>query len=288
MKSGIVSAAVVSVIAIAGSAQANIVFSNSGAPGDAFMNAGPTTTGQALGASGWYYNNVRNSGVVGANVQYPRSGNGSVRMQTLFGPGGASSKADIEFFATAAANGAGNYGATSAITSLGNLGALSYEWYRASSSSNSVIQHPVIRVGVFDPQTNANGYLIFEREYNGGNGAAAPVDQWISEDIFGSNYRLWASGSTLPNNINGTMGPIQLYDARTIGDWRTQFPHYLVTTISLGVGSGWGPFDGAIDNVRYSIIGGPEFVDNFEVVPAPGAAALLGLGGLAALRRRRA
>lgn len=274
------------VLLAAASAQGADVYSNSGsAPGDAFSNPGTSVTGQAVGTSGWHYNNVRNFGIVGVNTAYPRNGDGSVRLQTTVGPGGNSSKSDIEFFASASANAGGNFGATSAITNLGSLGTLSYDWYRASGGQANSILHPVIRLGVFDPATNASGYLIYEREYNGGNGSAATTDQWVSEDIFASNYRLWASGSTLPNSVNSA-NP-QLYNARTITDWRTQFPNYLVTTISLGVGSGWGSFDGAVDNVGFSIIGGPASSFNFEVIPAPGAAALLALGGLVAGRRRR-
>lgn len=276
----------IAVLLAATSAHAVDVYSNSGsAPGDAFSNPTTTVTGQAVGASGWYYNNVRNFGIVGVNTAYPRNGDGSVRLQSTVGPGGASSKADIEFFASATPNAGGNFGAASAITNLGSLGALSFDWYRASGGTANAILHPVIRLGVFDPSTNASGYLIYEREYNGGNGSAAAVNQWVSEDIFASNYRLWASGSTLPNSVNSASP--QLYNARTITDWRTQFPNYLVTTISLGVGSGWGTFDGAVDNVRFAITGGPASSFNFEVVPAPGAGALLALGGLVAGRRRR-
>ncbi len=285
MKYGIALASV-ALAAFGSVASATTVFSNAGAaPGDAFTNALTTVTGQAVGASGWTYNNVRNFGIVGVNTQFPRSGDGSVRLQSTVGPAGNSSKADIEFFASSATNAGGNFNATSAITNLGSLGSLRYEWYRASGGTANTILHPVIRLGVFDPATNASGYLIYEREYNGGNGSAATQDAWVSEDIFASNYRLWASGSTLPNSINSASP--QLYNACTITDWRTQFPNYLVTTISLGVGSGWGTFDGAVDNVEFSIIGGPASSFNFEVIPAPGAAALLGLGGLAVLRRRR-
>ncbi|MCS6920780.1 MAG: hypothetical protein NZM07_02480, partial [Elioraea sp.] len=54
-----------------------IVLSNNSAPGDSFVNAGPTNQGQAIGTTGWYYNNVRNSGSVGISTALPRNGNGS-------------------------------------------------------------------------------------------------------------------------------------------------------------------------------------------------------------------
>ena len=73
-----------------------IIFSNNAAPGDSYTNAASANQGQALN-SGWYYNNVRNSGTVGVTDTYARSGNGSVFFNGTQGPGGASSKADVEF-----------------------------------------------------------------------------------------------------------------------------------------------------------------------------------------------
>ncbi len=46
---------------VAGSASAQIVFSNNAAPGDSFTNASGSNQGQAVGSTGWYYNNTRNS-----------------------------------------------------------------------------------------------------------------------------------------------------------------------------------------------------------------------------------
>ena len=86
-------AAAVLGVSSAASATGVTVYSNGGGSGDMFTNAGGTNTGQAVGTSGWYYNNVRNNGNVGINSTYARSGNGSVYMETTQGPGGASSKA---------------------------------------------------------------------------------------------------------------------------------------------------------------------------------------------------
>ena len=61
----------------------------------------------------------------------------------------------------------------------------------------------------------------------------------------------------------------------------------MIYGVSLGVGSGWGTYDGAIDNVTIGFTGAPVYSWNFEVVPAPASAGLLGLAGLAAARRRR-
>lgn len=296
MKSVTLCAALVAAVA-SSTASGAIVLSNSGAPGDFFTNAGGTNTGQAVGATGWYYNNVRNSGVAGINTNLPRSGNGSLWFDVNFGPASASSKADAEFFAAAAPNGAGNYAPTAALGVLSDLTALSFDWYRASGSSPedqaSDWLHPVIRLQIASPDLTQSGYIVFEREVNRDvfgphpTPVSSPRDSWQTDDVVGGNYRMWSTGSTLPFNLNGTNGPARYYDALTLADWQGQFGAYLVVGVSVGVGSGWGTFEGAVDNVTFGFAGGPITTHNFEVVPAPGAIALLGLSALAATRRRR-
>jgi hypothetical protein len=83
----LVAAAVVGVLSANVFAATTIVYSNNPAPGDQFTNSGPLNQGQAVGTSGWYYNNVRNNGAVGIRTNYPFNGNGSVYMRT---PTGAS------------------------------------------------------------------------------------------------------------------------------------------------------------------------------------------------------
>ena len=179
---------------LAGSAPAAVVFSNN-IGGDAFTNAGTSGTGQAIGASNWYYNNVRNNGIVGINSTFARSGNGSAYMETTQGPGGFSSKADVELMPTATANGNGNFNSTSAMGRLANLSSFGYDWYRASTSTTSSIQHPSLRVQVVSADLTQFGYLVFERAYNGfGN---APTNTWQTDDIYANaaTYNLWATGS---------------------------------------------------------------------------------------------
>jgi len=69
-------------------------------------------------------------------------------------------------------------------------------------------------------------------------------------------------------------------------------PGLVILGFSVGVGSGWGPFDGATDNIAWSI-GTQNMSSNFEVpasqVPEPGPLALFALMalGVAATRRTR-
>lgn len=272
---------------IAGAASATTVYSNTAAPGDSFTEAGTSVQGQAVTGSDFYYNNVRNQGVAGINNSYARSGNGSVHLQTIVGPGGNSSKADFEMLATGTAVG-GNYYAAASYGTLGELTSLGYDWYRDSSSTNSAGQHPVLRVLVDadgDLGTTADrGGLVFELAYNGT--ATVTTDTWVTEDLFsynsGDGANLWTFGAGMTFAQEGYGNNI----AEWVAGAGTIDGSSAVIGFSMGVGSGWGPFEGAVDNL---VVGfnGSETTYNFEVVPEPGSIALLSLGGLALIRRRR-
>lgn len=268
------------------------VYSNGAAPGDSFTNIGGSNQGQAVNGSGWYYNNVRDSGVVGISTNFPRSGNGSAYLQTTFGPGGASSKADIELLASGV-NLGGNFYASAIFGTFASLSSASYEWYRASSSTASANQHPSLRV-LLDADGNLNttgdrGGVVFERAYNAGSVA---TDTWVGDSV-GSGTYLWNFGLGVGSEFNINATPYA-YDA-TLAEWQAYFPNAVVLGFSSGVGSGWGPFTGAVDNISYSFNGGASGSANFEVsvVPLPAAAwaglALMGtLGAGKLVRGRRA
>lgn len=249
--------------------------------------------GQAVGNSGWYYNNVRAGGVAGVDGTYARSGNGSLHFS-----GPANAKADVEFL-PGGVQLAGAYYSTASLGSFSAFGGMSYEWYRSASSMNDVRQMPALRV-LIDRDgdlstTGDRGGLVFERVYNeGADQSAAPTNAWISETIGASTF-VWNYGLGLgTTSINGTPYP---YDD-TLAQWQAFMPNAVIIGFSSGIGSGWnGAFDGAIDNVSWTI-GGVTTTSNFETsaavaaVPEPEtlslfAAALVGLGLTARRRRNR-
>lgn len=281
-----------SVVTLAGlsTAQAGIqtVYSNNANPGDLYSNASVLNQGQAVGSTGFVYNNVRNSGGVGIRSNYARSGNGSAFLQTTLGPGGSSSKADIEFLATPVSF-AGNFFATSSLGNLASLSSLGYDWYRDGSSTNSAAQQPSLRILVDADgnlaTTNDRGGIVFETAYNGM--ASATVNTWVTENIFaynanaGANMWTFGAGKTFAQDGYGI----------TLDQWQlglgTISGNSAVLGFSMGVGSGWGPFSGAVDNLRFSFGEGAETTYNFEVIPLPSGAALAGVGLLALAGRRR-
>jgi hypothetical protein len=258
-----------------------IVDSNNASPGDSFTNSGTSNTGQAVGSSGWYYNNVRNNGTAGINTTYARSGNGSLYLDGTQGDP-TSSKADIEFLPNATVNGDGNYSPGGALGLLSDLTALSYDWYRDSSSAAASHLHPSLRLQLVSTDFMKSGYIVFERIYNGFTGAA-PTNSWQSDDVFGQNYTMWSTG-TLP-------GAFTDY-SRTLSQWISGISgQYYVIGVSSGFGSGWDPFTGAVDNITFGF-GGNDTTYNFEVptaaVPEPMSVAVwsfLGVCGIAFARK---
>lgn len=264
-------------------ASAAVIYANNAPPGDFFSNAGLVNQGQAVGSTGWYYNNVRNSGTVGINMAFPRLGNASVYFNGLYGPGGASSKADLEYLA-AAFNLGGNWYAGGSLGRFQDLAWLSYEWYRDASSTAAPHLHPVIRV-LLDRDGNLatsadRGGLVFEGIYNGWG--AVPVNTWVPTSV-GPSARVWNFGLGLPMafDLNGNGYG---YD-ETLASWQAYLPSAVVLGFNVGIGSGWGPFTGAADNIAW-MLDGRAARFNFETVPEPGTWMLVG-GAFALLAASR-
>lgn len=273
-------------LCLTSSAPASVIYSNNPSPGDFFTNPGPSNQGLAVGASGWYYNNTRNSATVGININYPRNGNASIYFNSPSGAG----KADFEYLPSAV-NIGGNFFSGASIAPFSQLQSFSYDWYRDSSSTNPALQHPVIRV-LLDRDGNLlttgdRGGLVFERAYNSG---VVPTDTWVSDTVT-SSTNVWSFGLGLPfaHDLDGNSYG---YD-ETLAEWQAFMPNAVIIGFSVGVGSGWaGQFYGAADNIRWTI-NNQTTTFNLEVqeliIPEPTTLALFTLGmiGLTLVTRRR-
>lgn len=124
---------------------------------------------------------------------------------------------------------------------------------------------------------------MFERAYNS---LPTPTDTWVSDTITGST-RVWNFGLGLGSEyvLPSPFGGGSPYEPITA--WQDFMPNAVVLGFSVGVGSGWGPFQGAADNIRFGF-GTDSTTYNFEVIPTP--AAFMGgsvLMGMLVTRRRK-
>lgn len=245
----------------------------------------PADVGPA-GLDRWYLDNFRDvstgrtshttAAITAAN---PRSGNGSVEMSLTDGSG----KADYVY----------SWGFVTGRT-LGNLDALSYDWYRSGTSTAASHLQPAMRLA-YDADGDAattgdRGYLIWEQVYNG----TTAIDSWVSSDIIGQNFWMRIPGHTVENfdtNLAEWMA-----GAHPDADASRLSANSALLGIEFGIGSGWnGTFSGFVDNVAFGF-GEDTTTFNFEAraadgntVPEPGSLALVGLGllGFAAARKRK-
>lgn len=244
------------------SANASIVLSNNGGTGDDFTNAATSNAGTPIvGSAGWVYNNVRNNGHVGINTSLPRSGNGSAWFQGTQGPSGNSSKADIEYYNLVAGN-------LASMGTLGNITSLAYEWYKSSTSTAT--QHAVLRLLVDadgDLGTiNDRGALVYERAYQ--SNTSVPTDSWVSDVLMNANF--WQVKFGTGNfDTAGNWQPLSVWGSASgftpSGGGLNMNANSIVYGLSSGIGSGWGTYIGAVDNITIGFGTLPATTYNFEV-----------------------
>ena len=117
--------------------------------------------------------------------------------------------------------------------------------------------------------------------------ANQPSDSWVewSTDTSANQLRVFDANRGDPSPVYGTYTDPYLSDIQ-VGpvDWSDD-----VWFMAISTGSGWAAgFDGQVDGVTVTLHSGQVATIDFEAVPAPASCALMALGGLAAIRRRRA
>ncbi len=218
-----------------------------------------TTTVKSSNPDGWVPANVRANATVAITTAQPRSGDGSLEFTTNTITSGQD-KADYEKV----------WGVTPGRT-LGNLSALSYDFYRDSSSTTAAHFAPVLRLYYLN-SSGQSGLLIWEPIYNGYG--AVVTDTWISADILGGNFwmRAFDPGRTIDDynvSLAEWMANADEEGSPIDDDADSDAPHVLgpdtyIIGVNVGVGSGWGAtFRGYVDNVLLQF-GSDEVSANFE------------------------
>lgn len=213
--------------------------------------------------NGWAPANVRADATVAITGDEPRSGLGSLKFSFVTVTPGQD-KADYEKI----------WGVVPGRT-LGSLSALSYEFYRSSTSTTTGHFAPVLRLYYYNSVSGESGLLIWEPIYNGY--VSIPTNSWISEDVFADNFWMRAFGpSRTIDDYNVSLAE-WMANADEEGspiddDADADVPHVLsastyITGINVGVGSGWGAtFLGYVDNVEIEF-GADVETANFELPP---------------------
>ena len=225
----------------------------------------------------WFQSAVGGGGTVGITTDYARNGNGSAFFSTINGD----SKGDLQYYFSTIDKG----------FALSSLTSLDYEFYRNGASTTGANLAPVMRLDIAKNGAFA-GSLVFENVYQ--TQQPAPTDTWTELMATLNTGIFWATNTALGPTFASANG-----GQKTLAAWIADNAGSTLSVygMSIGVGSGFdkGTFSGAIDTVDVAFANGPALAFNFEAapttaVPEPASLvlALVGLGGTALLRRRKA
>lgn len=176
------------------------------------------------------------------------------------------------------------------IGTLGTLNTLMLDMYKSSVPLTDPGANFAVRVHLTDPTVTSAAAvnLVYENAYNGN--APVPTDTWQNDfSLMGMNF--WQRGNGQNFDVAGGWVPLSAWTSGfqyTNGASSTVLlgANTPVYSVEIAFGSGVSSFLGAIDDVRVGFAGGDDYVGNVSV-PAPGAVALVGAGGLLMHRRRR-
>ncbi|CAM5785753.1 IPTL-CTERM sorting domain-containing protein [Ottowia pentelensis] len=236
----------------------------------------------------WQRVNIAAIASVGITGDYPRSGKGSV----LLDSGDVNGRTTWQYSRT------GGFGPLSSFTSA------TYEWYRDASSTVAAHFHPTYLIQVDNdgnPATTGDqSWLFFERGAMGPY--TAPTGTLVTETINDST-KMWVFQVGAAN----TQNPVTTMAQFKAGAYVPEAGGFAIPAtatilrIRVSTGTGWpGTFRGAVDNIGI-VAASSVGPDNFELAPPPPATvapvpatdlwALLSLSsllaGVAAWRQRR-
>jgi hypothetical protein len=260
-------ASVALVLAAAGAAQAQV------------LNVGPTTIVPGFGTA-WYSTGNSGGGSSGITSYIGIDGDGAAQIR------GDRTRFAIGNIFPSNSSPLPNVGLLSDVT------AFSYQWNTVAVGSGVVTaQAPALRMHVLDPVNNRRIEFIWEDgeqstpQFVGGAGTLGTVysGNFFTGRVYantgGLGRGLFDGGGAM---ISGSDAALPFSNLISI----LGVPSATVAGVSVGVGSSVGAdFLGYADTVTLQFGTNPALQMNF--VPTPGAAALLGLAGLAATRRRR-
>ncbi len=174
---------------------------------------------------------------------------------------------------------------------LASISAMGYSSITQQASYSGLHIYLSLRVD-YNNDGIEDDVIFFEPEYQNGYTGAVPTQPdavtgvWQTWDALNGGW--WSNNDELGTGAAGAnVLPLSAFIAA--------HPNAVITNASapslrLTAGFGaptWDNFIGNVDNFYLTVTGGAAAVYDFEAVPTPGALALLGIGGLAASRRRR-
>ncbi|MFT3686233.1 MAG: hypothetical protein QM783_15155 [Phycisphaerales bacterium] len=176
-------------------------------------------------------------------------------------------------------------------TPLASISAMTYSSYSQNASYSGLHTYLSLRVD-YNNDGAEDDIIFFEPEYQNGYTGAVPTQADATTGLW-QGWNALAGGWWSNSNVLGTGNAGA--DVRPLADFIAAFPNAVIAgdmapglRFTAGFGAPtWNDYVGYLDNFSITLTGGPAVTYDFEAAPTPGAAALFGLGGLAAFRRRR-